>query len=429
MTRKLFALLALALFSRPAAAILTIDITQGVRDPLPVALVDFSWEGEGERPYELSRVIKADLLRSGMFRMVKRVAFLSRPHTPEDVRYKDWRLAGADALVIGRMAPASQGRVEVRFRLFDVYAQRQIKGVRFVVKPEGLRRLSHRIADIIHEELVGWPGAFTTRLAYVVREEDGFRLMVADADGANPRSVLNSQGPLLSPAWGPDGRSLAYVSFEQGRSMVYRQFLETGRRRTLAAFDGLNSAPDFSPDGGKLALTLSRDGNPEIYVMDLEDSRLRRLTRHWGIDTEPVWGPEGEELIFTSDRGGRPQLYRMDADGGDPRRITFEGKYNAAPSWSPDGRWVAFLHGDGNRFAIAVKDLKNDGPIRPLTDMGNNESPSFAPNSRMILYATQSPEGGGELAIVSVDGNVHQRIKRKQSGDVREPAWGPLSRE
>ncbi len=428
MIRKLLLLLGLVLLSQPAGAILTIDITQGVRDPLPLAFVRFAWEGEGERPFAVEEVVEADLRRSGMFRLVDRMAFLDRPHTPNEVRYKDWRLVGADALVIGRMAPAEEGAVEVRFRLFDVYAQRQIKGVRYVVEPGGLRHVAHRIADTIHEELVGWPGAFASRLAYVVRDQERFHLMVADADGANPRSVLASQGPLLSPAWGPDGRSLAYVSFEKGRSIVYRQFLNSGRRRTLAAFPGINSAPEFSPDGSRLALTLSRDGNPEIYVMDLASRRLRRLTRHWGIDTEPVWGPDGEELIFTSDRGGQPQLYRMPAGGGEPRRITFEGKYNAAPAWSPDGRWVAFLHGDGNRFAIAVKDLKNDGPIRPLTGKGLNESPSFAPNSRMILYATQGSGGSGELAVVTVDGSVHQRLSRKRSGDVREPAWAPQSR-
>jgi TolB protein len=429
MTRLLPLLLAallVAAFARPAGAVLSIDIRQGVRDPLPVALVPFAWEGEGARPFDVAGVVTADLKRSGLFRFIGEGAFISRPHTPEGVTYKDWRLVGADALVIGRMRPAADGKVEVRFRLFDVYSQRQITGVRYVVDPGGLRDVGHRIADAIHRELIGWSGAFNSRLAYVVREGERFRLMVADADGANARSVLASRQPILSPAWAPGGDKLAYVSFEQGRSMVYLQDLATGKRSTLAAFDGLNSAPDFSPDGDKLALALSKDGNPELYVLDLASRQLRRLTRHGAIDTEPSWGPEGEQLIFTSDRGGSPQLYRVAASGGEVTRLTFEGRYNAAPSWSPTGERVAFVHGDGNRFAIAVLDLES-GSTRTLTGLGPNESPSFAPNGRMILYATQAAGGAGELATVSVDGSVQQRLQRERAGDVREPAWSPMA--
>ncbi|HKL78637.1 MAG TPA: Tol-Pal system beta propeller repeat protein TolB [Gammaproteobacteria bacterium] len=419
------AILLLAL-ARPAAAVLTIDITQGVRDPLPVALVPFSWEGEGEPPMVVSEVVAADLQRAGLFRLLDSEAFISRPHRPDEVQFKDFRLVGADALVIGRMTPAAENGVEVRFRLFDIYSQEQVAGVRYRVDAGGLRQVAHRIADTIHEKLVGWSGAFTSRLAYVVKAEERYRLMIADADGANPRSVLTSGEPLLSPAWAPDGNHLAYVSFEENRSMVYRQNLETGKRTTLAAFDGINSAPAFSPGGDKLALALSRDGNPEIYVLDLASRQLRRLTHHGAIDTEPTWGPQGERLIFTSDRGGGPQLYRMRADGGEPKRLTFEGNYNASPTWSPDGRWVAFLHGDGNRFQIAVKDLENKGPLRTVSGRGPHEAPSFAPNSHTILFATRAADGGGELATVSVDGNVQQRLQRQRAGDVREPAWSPM---
>ena len=421
----LLAAVVIAGWVRPVGAVLSIDIRQGVRDPLPVAVVPFSWEGDGQRPFDVSGLVAADLKRSGLFRLIGESAFISRPHRADGVTYKDWRLVGADALVIGRMRPAANGRVEVRFRLFDVYSQRQITGVRYVVDPGGLRDVGHRIADAIHTELIGWPGAFNTRLSYVVREGDRFRLMVADADGANPRAVLTSRRPLMSPAWAPDGEKLAYVSFEQDRSVVYLQHLDSGKRSTLAAFDGINSAPDFSPSGDRLALTLSRDGNPELYVLDLESRRLRRLTRNGAIDTEPSWGPDGERLIFTSDRGGTPQLYRVPAAGGEVERLTFEGRYNAAPSWSPKGDRVAFVHGDGNRFAIAVMDLES-GAMRTLTALGPNESPSFAPNGRMILYATQGSSGAGELATVSVDGNVQQRLQRKRSGDVREPAWSPM---
>ncbi|MEF8792743.1 Tol-Pal system beta propeller repeat protein TolB [Thiohalorhabdus sp.] len=421
----LLAAVVLAGWVPAAGAVLSIDIRQGVRDPFPVAVVPFGWEGEGERPFDLGGLVAGDLKRSGLFRPVDPKAFLSRPHSPNGVTYKDWRLVGADALVIGRMLPAAEGQVEVRFRLFDVYDQAQLTGVRYVVDAGKLREVGHRIADRIHTELVGWSGAFNTRLAYVVKEDGRFRLMVADADGANPRTVLTSGEPVMSPAWGPEGKRLAYVSFERGGSTVYVQDLESGKRSTLAAYEGINSAPVFSPEGEKLALTLSKAGNPELYVLDLGSRRMRRLTRSGGIDTEPTWGPEGENLVFTSDRGGTPQLYRVAATGGEPERLTFEGRYNAAPSWSPRGDRLAFVHGDGNRFAIAVMEL-DSGSMRTVTGFGLNEAPSFAPNGRMILYATQGPGGAGELATVSVDGNVQQRIQRERSGDVREPAWSPL---
>ncbi|MFP4616494.1 MAG: Tol-Pal system beta propeller repeat protein TolB [Thiohalospira sp.] len=428
MNRKLPAIAALALLvllSRPAEAILSIDITEGVRDPLPIALVDFSWEGDDDRPFDVGKVIGQDLRRSGMFRMIDPEAFLSRPHRQGDVEYKDWRLVGADALAIGRMSPAGDGQVEVRFRLFDVYAQEQIAGMRYRVRPEGLRGVAHRIADAIHEELVGWPGSFATRIAYVEKGEDGFQLMVSDADGARSRQVLTSSDPIMSPAWSRDGEKLVYVSFEEQGSVVYMQDLDSGKRSTIASFDGINSSPAFSPDGTRLALTLSRDGNSEIYVFDLLDRELTRVTRHWAIDTEPTWSPDGESLIFTSDRGGSPQLYRTPVKGGDVERLTFEGKYNAAPTWSPDGKRVAFVHGDGNELAVAVMELNGDGEIRTLTPMGQNESPNFAPNSRTILYATRGEDGAGELGTVSVDGNVHQRLKPENAGDIREPAWAP----
>jgi len=429
MTRALFAALAVLILAagpfRPAGAVLSIDIRQGVRDPLPVALVPFSWEGQGEPPGPVAEVVGADLRRSGLFRLVSEDAFLSRPHVPEDVRYKDWRLVNADALVIGRVRPAdSAGQVKVRFRLYDVYSQEQIAGMRYTVGAGNLRSVAHRIANTIHEELVGWSGAFDTRLGYVVKAGERFALMVSDADGANPRQVLRSDQPILSPAWSPAGTELAYVSFEQGRSVVYRHDLATGRRSVVAAFEGINSAPDFAPDGERLALSLSRDGNPEIYVLELGSGDLRRITRSGAIDTEPTWGPEGRELIFTSDRGGSPQLYRVDAGGGAPRRLTFEGQYNASPSWSPKGEKVALITGDGSRFAIGVLDLES-GEVRTVTEAGPNESPSFAPNGRMILYATQGAGGAGELAIVSVDGNVRTRLQRERDGDIREPAWSP----
>jgi TolB protein len=417
----------IGLLPASAAAVLEIDIRSGVAQPLPVAVVPFAWEGEGEQPGRPTEVVRADLQRSGLFRVLDPADFLDQPHRPDEVRHKDWRLIGADALVIGRMLPGGEDRIEVRFRLYDVYRQQQVAGVRYSIRRGGLRGLGHRIADRIHERLIGYSGAFSTQLAYVVQgEKHGYRLRVADADGANAHTILNSQRPVMSPVWSPDGKRLAYVSFETRRPAIYVQELATGERQRVAAYSGLNSAPAFGPKGRRLALTLSRDGNPEIYILDLESQQLRRVTRNGAIDTEPTWSPDGDSLIFTSDRAGGPQLYRKELGGGPAQRLTFSGRYNAAADWSPDGERVTFVHGDGSSFAIAVLDLTGEEiTMRTLTGMGPNESPSFAPNGHTIVYATQQG-GQGQLATVSVDGAV-QRTLRSASGDVREPAWSPDS--
>ncbi len=428
MTRLLGVLVLLFLafgFIRPAGAILSIDIRQGVRDPLPLAVVPFAWEGDGRAPLAVSDVVAEDLRRSGLFRLVEEQAFISQPRRPQGVRYKDWRLVGADALVIGRMQPVGGGRVEVRFRFFDVYSQRQLAGVRYVVEPEALRDVAHRIANTIHKKLVGWSGAFNTRLAYVVKNGKDFALRIADADGARSKTILTSQQPILSPTWSPDGKALAYVSFEKGRPLVFRHQLETGKRAIVADFPGINSAPAFAPGGNRLALSLSKDGNPEIYILELGSGALQRVTHSRAIDTEPTWGPEGDALVFTSDRGGSPQLYRLTLGKGEPRRLTFEGEYNAAPNWSPKGDRIAFITGDGSRFAIGVLDL-DSGRIRTVTKTKRqHESPSFAPNGHLILYAAENAKGAEELAVVSVGGHIHRRLRSEGKGDVREPAWSP----
>ncbi len=425
-----YLLLLVALLSRPAEAVLQIEIRQGVGEPLPVALVPFGWQGdeEPEAAAKVAEVVAADLKRAGLFRLIDPADFLNRPHTPGEVRFKNWRLIGADAVVIGRIQPLGGERIEVGFWLYDVFTQRQIAGIRYRAGPQGLHWVAHRIADKIHKELIGWPGAFASRFAYVVRESDKFRLVVADSDGANPQTVFMSQSPVLSPAWSPGREKLAYVSFEHGHSAVYVQGLQSGERRVVAGYEGINSAPTFSPDGTRLALTLSKDGNPEIYILRLADDHLRRVTHSPTIDTGPTWSPGGDALIFTSDRGGSPQLYRLDLDGGQPKRLTFQGGYNAAPDWSPNGRWVTFVHGEGQRFAIAVLDLEKENPrVQRLTEFGAHESPSFAPNSRQVVYATQASTGArGELAIVSVDGAIQQRVHRSRpGGDLREPVWSP----
>lgn len=411
-----------------AHAVLTIEITGGSENAMPIAIVPFGESGV-PAPENVSEVIKNDLASSGFFAPVDESDLISRPHEREDVNFNDWRLLRTEGLLIGKVSSNDGERYEVQVQLFNVYNGEQMIGKRYRVPASGLRKLSHQIADLIYEELTGEKGIFSTRLAFVteVKGSDGnkrYALQVADADGANPRTVLQSTQPILSPGWSPDSEQITYVSFENGNTEVFVQDLASGQRRAVASFDGINSAPAWSPDGDRLALTLSRNGNPEIYVLEIDSGDMKRITNNsQAIDTEPVWTPDGNELLFTSDRGGQPQIYRISADGGRAERVTYDGAYNASPDISPDGNYLTMVHRSGNGFSIAVQDLRNDA-LNVLTEGGQDESPSFAPNGRMILYATQN-KGHAVLAAVSRDGRVHQRLSESETV-VREPAWSPF---
>ena len=413
------------------AQALEIDIIGGNAAALPIAVVGMDYAGTGASPdTDIAAVIRADLNRSGSFRTLAEQDIVEKPARLADVNFATWRLLKQDFLLVGRVLDNPDGGYRAEFELMDVAKQERMLGLALAGRSGNMRDIAHQIADLVYEKILGVRGAFWTRIAYVTASGLGqniqYSLMVADADGHNPQTVVRSREPLLSPAWSPDGRKLAYVSFERGNSSIYIQEIATGAREVIASFRGINGAPAFSPDGSKLALTLSRSGNPEIYVMDLASKALTQITRHWGIDTEAVWMSDGQSLLFTSDRSGKPQIYKVPAAGGEPQRATFQGEYNARATVCCQGQKVAMAQGAGNVYRIAVLDKTFGEPGQFLTlSPGNlDESPSFAPNGSMVLYAAREGKRG-VLYAVSADARVRQRLVLAD-GDVREPAWSPF---
>jgi TolB protein len=420
-------ILILTLMSASVDAALTIQITQGVEGALPIAIVPFDTSRlEAELPADVAEIVANDLNRSGIFKSMDRHKLPAQPHYSTQVLYPRWRTAGQEYLVVGRISQKSSGQYDIEFQLLDVLKQKQLAGYRLPVKKRGgLRTSAHEISDLIYEKITGTPGAFNTRIAYVRSQKDEARkyiLQVADTDGFNAQTILESDQPLMSPSWSPTGQSLAYVSFENDRPEVFVQHLATAKRSKISGFSGINSAPSWSPNGKMLALVLSKDGNPDIYTLNTTTKRLTRLTRNRAIDTEPVWGKKGKSIIFTSDRSGTPQLYQVKASGGKPKRITFEGRYNAAASISPDGKYITMVHGERGQFKIAQLELET-GNLTVLTDGALDESPSFSPNGKMVLYAS-TRGNNGVLFAVSVDGRAKHKLS-DQTGDIREPVWGP----
>ncbi len=429
LTRQiLLALLLCVIGAGPALARLNIEITGGVEAAQPIAVVPFG-VSEGLIPKEdVAAVIGADLARTGKFRPMPTRDMLAMPSTAAEVDLRDWSLLGMNNLVIGRVESEGDG-YRVSWTLFDVFRGNQLAADSLTTTQGGLRITAHRIADQIYEKLTGQPGVAATRIAYITATGSGDRqtltLRVSDADGHNPQTIVSSGEPLMSPAWSPDGRRIAYVSFENKRPAIYVQDLASGRRDLVASYPGINGSPAFSPDGTRLAMTLSKDGNPDVYVLNLFTRELTRLTDHYSIDTEPSWSPDGSTIVFTSNRGGTPQIYRMSASGGPATRVSFEGDYNAKASYSPDGASLTMVTQVNGQFRIAVQDLAR-GYTRLLSSGGLDESPSFAPNGTMVIYATIHG-GRGVLAAAAVEGTGSQRLSQ-DAGEVREPAWSPMVR-
>ncbi len=414
------AALAPAVVAPTAWAQFRVEISGIGATQLPLAITRF--RDEDRSGQQLSAIVRADLERSGAFRIVESSGALDERSLPQ---YPDWRARGADSLVAGSVAKLADGRFDVRYKLWDVVKGEELSGQSLAVPAADLRLAAHRIADAVQERLTGERGVNATRIAYVTRAANRHTLRITDADGEGGQVALASPQPIISPAWSPDGRKLAYVSFESGKAVVMVQDVLSGERRAVANFRGSNSAPAWSPDGRRLAVTLSRDGLAQLYLIDLDGEGLRRLTTSNAIDTEATFSPDGQSIFFVSDRGGGPQVYRIPTSGGNAERITFAGAYNISPAISPDGRMLAYVT-RGSGFRVMVQPLDNSVSPLAVTDTNDDESPSFAPNGRLLIYATRN-QGRDVFMTTTLDGKIRSRLL--SSGiDVREPAWGPFSR-
>jgi TolB protein len=409
---------------------LVVEVTKGQDDAIPVAIVPFNSAAEAAASFDVAQLVSDDLARSGRFKSMARRDMIETPHTGANIAFDDWRRLNNDYIVVGQVLSESADRYNIVFELYNVLNRQRLLGYQISANKAGLRLASHQVADMVFQRILGIRGAFATRVAYVSvlghLPAKSYQLVVADADGMNPRVVMQSNEPLMSPSWSPDGQSLAYVSFEGRLPTVYVQELRTGERRRVSARAGVNQAPAWSPDGKKLALTLStRDGNLDIYTLDLATQALTRITDDPGIDTEPQWSNDGRSLYFTSDRAGGPQIYRVGIQPGDkPRRLTFQNAYNARPRLSPDESQLAFVTQEEGAYRIATMDLRGRGDVQVLTRGRFDVSPSYAPNGAEIIYASRD-RGRGVLALVSADGRVQERLVSSE-GEVQEPAWSPF---
>lgn len=430
--KKQLALCVLFFIPFSAHAILSMELTRGVSGAIPIAIVPFA--NQDETPQALSTVISNDLQNSGRFKVVDRNSLSQFPSDASKVSSDYFRGLGTENVVVGNVEAVGDNRYQVNVQLLDVFKGKGSASIviskKYTVPAAQLRDVAHHISDLIYQQITGTRGVFSTKLAYVVvkKQSEGYAryvLEVADQDGYNPRPLLDSPEPVMSPTWSPNGKQIAYVSFENRHAAIYLQELASGSRRLLSEFPGINGAPAWSPDGRKLALVLSKSGSPNIYVMDIASHNLKQITHDYYINTEPAWSKDGKSLLFTSNRGGKnPQIYQVKLATGAVSRLSYDGDYNARASYTPDGNHVVMIHRVSGIYHIAILDL-DSGTTRVLTpSVGDSISPSIAPNGSMVLYDTVV-SGRNMLGMVSADGRI-QLLLPARNGEAQDPAWSPF---
>jgi TolB protein len=416
-----------------AASPLDLVLTQGTSNAIPIAIVPFSGQSDSSASNNVSSVINADLQYSGQFKPMDPQTMTQMPHSSADVNANYWRQANMNDVVVGSVQALGGNSYKVSFALISLFNGQQngnqvLASQDFTVPGDQLRALAHHISDIIYQQLTGMRGIFSTKVAYVLVQrspgQSKYTLDVADIDGYNPKPLLVSNQPIMSPAWSHDGKQIAYVSFEDVTPKIYVQQVGSGARHVVSSFPGINGAPAWSPDNSQLAIVLSKGGNAKIYLMSLGSGQLKQLTFGNSIDTEPNWTPDGQSLLFTSDRGGGPQIYKLNLGSGDTQRLTFNGNYNARGTLTPDGQTLVMIHREhGQLYNIAAQDMQSGG-LQILSQSGFDASPSVAPNGRMVLYESDAGQQG-VLGMTSIDGRIHLQIP-SQNGSVQDPAWSPF---
>ncbi|WP_091742310.1 Tol-Pal system beta propeller repeat protein TolB [Phenylobacterium immobile] len=412
------------LAAQPAAAAIEVNVNRGDVQPLPIAIPAF---GGGQLGSDIAGVISANLQRSGLFRPIDPASFVERDlNAAIQPQFASWKSINAQALVNGQVT-VEGGRVRVDFRLWDVFSEQQLLGLQFTASQENWRRVAHKISDAVYERLTGEKGYFDTRVVFVAesggRDSKAKRLAIMDQDGANPSYLTDGSSTVLSPRFSSNSQEITYMSLRADGSSVYLFNLETGRRESLGAFQGMVFAPRFSPDGGRVAFSVERAGNSDVYVMNLKSGASNRITTDPAIDTSPSFSPDGSRIVFNSDRGGNPQLYVMGADGSAPRRISYgDGRY-FTPVWSPTGEFIAFTKQSGGEFSIGV--MRADGSDERILTSGNmDEGPTWAPNGRVLMFGRSARGGASRLWSVDVTGRILQPTP--YPGAASDPAWSPL---
>ena len=427
--KKNLVLVALLLVPVMGYGELFLEITKGSEDPYKVAMIPF--EGNSKVSKQVNNIMRNDLIRTGEFSILDEELLLPVKMIDDELVFSDWKLLGMDYLVTGKIVNENNS-LDINYEIYDIHKKRKVRSSKVFGIPNQIRQLAHYTSDGIYESITGIKGIAATRLLYVNEIKDSqvisrYKLMLADSDGANEKILLSSSEPIISPSWSPDGKRVAYVSFETGIAKVFIQEIASGKREAVLSKDTQISSPSWSPDGKYLSLTLYQDGNAEIYILRLRDRTLTRMTNQFAIDTESSWSPRGNKILFTSGRSGSPQIYELDLRKLNPKakRISFEGTYNAKASYLPKEEGIIFVHrSNDGLFHIALK-YKKENFIRVLTEAKMDESPSVAPNGNMVIYGIRE-ENLSMLAGFSLSG---AKFKLPASnGEVREPAWSNFLR-